>query len=111
MGDSGEEFEEIQNLKRTVKDYLERLEGIRKYLKEGDLEKVQEEGEQLLQLSDDMLMLCHMYLDFIHPVRVQIDRTGELEEERIKERKEEILDNLLLRYKRLSREYQDLVRE
>jgi hypothetical protein len=52
-------------------------------LESRDMDEVNSEANLLLQLGDDILELATAYIDFVHPIYLDIQRHGTFNEEKI----------------------------
>ena len=111
VGEGHEDFEaehDFESLLQAVKKVLVEIET--------DLESRNENGvlakmEELIKLSDDILVGCKIYLDFIHPVLIGIDRSGEINEESIETQKASLERKLVAADQCLEKQFAQLLRE
>ena len=73
-------------------------------LESRDMDEVNSEANLLLQLADDILELATAYMDFVHPIYLDIQRHGTFDEEKITQLKWKFNDKLVETKKRLLKE-------
>jgi hypothetical protein len=109
IGAPEDDLENGLTLADTVVDYEEKLQSNRISLSERDIDRFMQESEYLVQVSDDLLMACHIYLDFIHPVWIEVNRMGRVDRERIGRRERDLLLKLEQLQGKLSSEFNQLM--
>jgi hypothetical protein len=109
VGAPEDDLEHGQTLAEVVKGYEEKLQSNRTSLSERNIERFMQEGQHLVQLSDDLLLACHIYLDFIHLVWIEINRVGRVNLDRIEERKRDLMLKLEQLQCKLSLEFDQLI--
>ena len=79
-------------------------------LKMRDMEEVNSEANLLLQLGDDILELATAYMDFVHPIYLDIQRHGTFDEEKITQLKSNLNDKLVKNKKKIKKEFDMLTK-
>ena len=83
--DQVEKFFEDKNESQVWKQLFDNLETLSTKLETfkailrvvpRDLDKVRNQAYKILHVADNLLIFCRVYLDFIHPILVQIERSG-----------------------------------
>ena len=79
-------------------------------LKMRDMEEVNSEANLLLQLGDDILELATAYMDFVHPIYLDIQRHGTFDEEKITQLKSNLNAKLVKNKKKIKKEFDMLTK-
>lgn len=90
----GETIDEYLHLLRSVKESLNDPEGA-----------YEDRARSFVQMSDDLLQVCHIFLDFIHPVWITVRRTGVFDNQLIASLKVRCDTKLMQCYNKLCLEY------
>jgi len=69
------------------------------------------EAEEIIEISDDILTCCYIYMDFLHPVLLDIERKGDIDQNKINALKESLNQKLAENEKKLHIEYAKLTSE
>ena len=72
---------------------------------------IQADAKKIIELSDDILTCCYIYMDFLHPVLLDIERKGEIDQNKINSLKEAINQKLAENERKLTLEYAKLTSE
>ncbi len=75
------------------------------------IEVILAEAEEIIEISDDILTCCYIYMDFLHPVLLDIERKGDIDQNKINALKESLNQKLAENEKKLHIEYAKLTSE
>jgi len=75
---SKNESQFLKQLPENLEELSTALETFKAILKVDprDVTKVRNQAYKVLHVADNLLIFCRLYLDFIHPILVQIERSG-----------------------------------
>ena len=73
----------LTGLQTQSQSFLRSLISIMDALKTRDMDEVNSKATLLLQIGDDIYELATAYLDFVHPIYLDIQRHGTFDEEKI----------------------------
>ena len=79
-------------------------------LESRDMDEVNSEANLLLQLADDILELATAYMDFVHPIYLDIQRHGRWNEEKITQLKSKLMDTLVKNKNKIKKEFDMLTK-
>mgnify|MGYP006940255684 CR=1 FL=1 len=79
-------------------------------LESRDMDEVNSEANLLLQLADDILELATAYMDFVHPIYLDIQRHGTFDEEKITQLKSKLMDTLVKNKNKIKKEFDMLTK-
>ena len=68
-------------------DFTQKLGTLQTLLRNEPEEGFIQESQDLVNLSDDILLACHVFLDLIHPAWISINRLGLIDHQRLGEQK------------------------
>jgi len=80
-------------------------------LESRDMDEVNSEANLLLQLADDILELATAYMDFVHPIYLDIQRHGRWNEEKITQLKSKLMDTLVKNKNKIKKEFDVLTNQ
>ena len=69
------------------------------------MDEIKSTANKLLQMGDDILEVVTAYMDFVHPICLDIQRHGIFNEEKMAELKSKLNDNLFKSKKKLLKEF------
>ena len=72
------------------------------------IEVIQADAKKIIEMSDDILTSCYIYMDFLHPVLLDIERKGEIDQNKINSLKEALNQKLAENERKLHHEYTKL---
>ena len=85
----------LTGLQTQSQSFLRSLISIMDALESRDMDEVNSEANLLLQLADDILELATAYMDFVHPIYLDIQRHGTFNKEKMGELKSKLNDKLV----------------
>ena len=97
--------EVIIELLDLVIEYKNKLLSIKRALRLRNEEDFKREGLSLLRMSDRILEVCNVYLDFVHPIYLDIERHGMFDETKIEDLKKKIVLKLAEKKNKLQDEF------
>jgi len=74
--------EVITELLEILNEFLTKLNSIKDNLKARNVDGVNSETILILQMADDILKLSTAYMDFVHPIYLDIEKHGTFKEEK-----------------------------
>ena len=86
-------------------ELLTKLGSIQDNLKERDADGIKLDVSQILQIADDLLELLTAYMDFTHPVFLDIERHGIFDEGKIDKLKSKLGDKLVKKRGKLKQDF------
>jgi hypothetical protein len=93
------------NFNSVLTEYFNNLESMNKSLKDRDEVEMKSDSEKIIEISDDILAACHVYMDFVHPVWIEVDRIGDFNPENIEQLKTRLNEKLEQNQRKLHREF------
>ena len=90
-------------------DYTQKLGTLQTLLRDSPEEDFVHQSQDLIYLSDDILLACHVFLDLIHPVWIDINRSGIINNQRIEEQKAACISKLEALNGKLATEYSRMI--
>jgi len=75
------------------------------------LEVILQYANEIIEMSDDILTCCYIYMDFLHPVLLDIERKGCIDQNKINSLKESLNQKLVENDRKLYLEYAKLTSE
>ena len=96
--------QDLSNLLSAISGKLQQLQQL---LKERKQEEFRQESQQFVELCDDVLIASHVYLDLIHPVWIEVQRSGLFEDVKVEEKKVALLRKLERMSEKLSKEFRE----
>ena len=107
LGPEADNMEAAENdLDLVMSNYRQRVTSIQEHLRRDPVDAFVHDALDLVELSDDILMMCHVFLDLIHPVWIELSRKiGPMSDQRLQQRKEEGESSLINVDKKLMTEY------
>ena len=100
----------ISELPSIVNIFMLHLISIMDALESRDMDEVNSEADLLLQLADDILELATAYMDFVHPIYLDIQRHGTFDEEKITQLKSKLMDTLVQNRNKIKKEFEKLTK-
>jgi uncharacterized Zn-finger protein len=98
------------NFREIIGEFFRRLDSFEKHLIERE-DELESKALMIVNMSDDILACCHIFMDFVHPVWLDIQRKGEIDYELVLTRKMELFQKLSNNHLRLEKEFLELVAE
>ncbi len=100
----------ITELPSIVNEFMRHLISIMDALKTRDMDQIKSDANLILQMGDDILELATAYMDFVHPIYLDIQRHGTFNEEKMTELKSKLNDKLVENKKKLMKEFDILTK-
>ena len=86
------------------------MNSIQVNLRERNPEGINSDADGILLMADDILELSTIYMDFIHPIYLDIERHGVFNEEKIIELKTKLNEKLVKNKRKLQQEFDELTK-
>ena len=86
-------------------EFKDKLLSFKRTLRARSSEDLKNEADSLLRMSDNILEVCKVYLDFVHPIYLNIQRHGIFEESQIEALKTKIVAMLIEKKNTLQGEF------
>lgn len=102
------DFAGEENLTTLLDTYSGKLHSFNELLRDRSFEQFRSEGDLLVRLSDDVLLVCHAYLDLAHLVWIETNKSGAFNQEDIEAKKAELVGKLCELGGKLAGEYSEL---
>ena len=95
----------IKEFPVVVHDFFRHLTSLKVALHTRNMDEIKSTANKLLQMGDDILEVVTAYMDFVHPICLDIQRHGIFNEEKMAELKSKLNDKLLENKKILLKEF------
>ena len=93
-----------------MNEFITKLNSIKDNLKARNVDGINSDALLILQMADDILELSTAYMDFVHPIYLDIERHGTFNEEKIEELKSKLNDKLVENKQKLQQEFDSLTK-
>ena len=97
-------------LLEILNEFITKMNSIKDNLKSRNVAGINSDALLILQMADDILELSTAYMDFVHPIYLDIERHGTFNEEKIEELKSKLNDKLVENKKKLQQEFDSLTK-
>jgi hypothetical protein len=97
-------------LLEILNEFLNKTKSFKDNLKARNLAGINSDAILILQLADDILELSTAYMDFVHPIYLDVERHGAFNEEKIEELKSKLNEKLVENKRKLQREFDALTK-
>ena len=111
-GSAVSSIEDAKDFLQVLKQFSDLLDSMKQCLKGRQLVEINAIADEIVEMSDDILSCCYIFMDFVHPVWLDVQRKGGKDEEsigkselKLKERLEKTNGKVLQdEYKKLTEE-------
>jgi len=102
--------EECVELSDLLLEFKDKLEHVKLALKERREEAIIFDCQTVVRMADSILELCNAYIDFVHPIYLDVERNGSFNDGKIKSLRKAISEKLAEQNNRLKDEFVFLTR-
>ena len=100
--------DEVSSLDQNMKTLFQELEKFKDLLTQKNSEGFEPAAIKVVEVCDDLLVFSQIFLDFIHPVWIQVKRSRSVDDDFVEEKKKLVEEKLTRNAKKLSLEFRSL---
>ena len=94
---------------RAMTDLFDLLESFKVLLRDKSQNQLIPKAKNIVERSDEILAACHVFMDFIHPIWINVQRTNKVDEGLVRELSRKLNEKLEANKGKLGKEFDSLV--